>query len=460
MGKVKKAAYRIFLLLFYRNDVQLLTAPGKKDRNWFIIQAMTGNAFMSLVGGVFLSGLYIHMGTPDSLMGYIPMVGSIAGIILIFGGLIIERQKSRKKFVLYLNFIAKTLIISVVWVPLLFDRGIAPFIMIGLTFTGFALNALMSLAVSSWYVDAIHEGIRGRFMGVQQIFALMISATFPIIGGRYLDSAPDRYVAFCVIYSIAWLFMMMEGAAFSKINEPEFIGAGKEHLRIRDMFLKPLKNKPFMTFVGMMLFFYTAWFLSFSFAALYEIRYLEISYTFLTVTGTINPILQMMWYPVVGRMLDRYGPEFMVRTSFLLYFVQAVIYFFLTKESYPFVLILLNINASIIGPMATLGIFNLRFKVIPKEGRTIYDGFYVSAVGVTILAAPFFGNLMKNMLENNMGRLAFISYPQFRLMFLGSAFLVLGLYIFKVIKARKDNNLKEEREFASSLGMRLRRRRK
>ena len=94
MKKIKRLFNKIIIFLIYRNDTQLLTYPGKDNRDLFIKQAIFGTVFGTLTGGVFLTGIFIEMDTADAIMGYLPMIGSIAGILVIFAGFIIERLKS------------------------------------------------------------------------------------------------------------------------------------------------------------------------------------------------------------------------------------------------------------------------------------------------------------------------------------------------------------------------------
>ncbi len=438
-------------MLFYRNDMQLITAPGKPDRDWFIKQAIFGTAFAALVGGVFLSGLFIEMGTPDYLMGYIPFIGSIAGIMLIFAGLVIERVKNRKKFIIILNILSKSLIVSAVWIPAFVNWEIAPFIMLPVVFVGYALQAFMGITINSWFVDVVDSRIRGRFMSSRQIFALIVSAAFPVIAGKFLDSFIDKYMVFCAIYSIAWLFMWFETYSFTKINDPGFKTLGKGNIKIRDLFMKPFKNKEFMKLMGLLGFFYFSWYMTMSFASVYQIRYLEIPYTFITAMGIINPVLQMIWYPMWGKLTDKFGPHFIIRIALWLYVLQAVLWFCMTSGSYYFIMPLLQINASMIGPAFMLGIFNAKYSVIPQEGRSVYDGFFTATVGIIILIAPTVGNLLKNLIDNNSNSIIGMEFPQFRLLFVIAAVLVLSLNIFNLIKAKKENNLVNEKLFIKNI---------
>ena len=97
LDKIKNSSLKIYIALFYRNDTKLLTMPGKKDRDWFIIQALVGTVFALFTGATYLTGLFNKVHAPEILIAYLPIVGSIAGVITIFAGYAMQHIKSRKK---------------------------------------------------------------------------------------------------------------------------------------------------------------------------------------------------------------------------------------------------------------------------------------------------------------------------------------------------------------------------
>ncbi|HPJ76734.1 MAG TPA: hypothetical protein PLS36_07845, partial [Clostridia bacterium] len=100
LQKIKTGSQKIYIALFYRNDTKLLTLPGKKDRDWFIIQALICTVFALFTGATYLTGLFNKVNAPEILIGYLPIIGSIAGVVTIFAGYTMQRIRSRKKFIL------------------------------------------------------------------------------------------------------------------------------------------------------------------------------------------------------------------------------------------------------------------------------------------------------------------------------------------------------------------------
>lgn len=452
-NSILKFINKIILIFFYRNDMQLLTMPGKRDRDFFIMQAVFGTIVVSLFMGVFLSGLYIYMGAPDSIMGYIPIIPNIAAIFLIFTASLTERVKNVKRLVIVLNFISKTLLFSAVWIPLFVTWGKAIYIMLPLTFLGFTANAIMGILVNSWFIDTIDISIRGRYMGARSVFSLVVSATLPVIAGKFLDGFMDRYFAFCIIYSVAWLFSMLESFSFYKITSPPAHEHKRNRVKFRQLISIPLANKPFMKFMLIQIFFHLIWFVSMTFAQVYEIRYMKISYTYLTLMGSIGAVVQMLLYPVWGKIIDKYGTNLIMRIALVLYMVHAGIYFFMIKGNAPIFILILNLNGAILSPAWALSTFNERFSTIPKEGRTIYDSFFATVLGLTIFIAPVLGNLLRELILKT--DISFLPFPEFKLLFVLTFTLLLALNVTLLFKSKKETKFQAEKEMLKNIKYRF-----
>jgi len=450
---ILKFLNKLFLMLFYRNDMQLLTSPGKKDRDFFIMQAVFGTMTISLFLGVFLTGLYIYMGASDSIMGYIPIMPSIAGILLIFMGSLTERVKNIKRLVIILNLVSKTLIFGAVLVPLMVSRELAPFIMLPFTFMGLMFNSIMSILINSWFVDTIDASIRGKYMGVRAVFSLVVSAILPVISGKFLDSSPDRYVAFCVIYSVAWIFSLFESFSLFKVSNPPPHAIDRKKIKFTELFTIPLKNKKFREFLTLQSVFHIFWFLSMTFASVYEIRYMEMSYTYLTIMGSIGAIIQMLLYPLWGKVMDKYGSNLVMRIAILFFMLHAGLYFFMIKSNAHVLILLLNINGAILSPAWGLSTFSERFAHVPREGRTVYDGFFTSVLAVIILAAPTLANLIRGIILKN--NVSFMPFIEFKALFFLTFISLLVMNIVLLLKSKKSTGLEKEKEMLKNIKYRF-----
>jgi MFS family permease len=292
-------------------------------------------------------------------------------------------------------------------------------------------------------------------MGARSVFSLLVSATLPVLAGNFLDGFYDRYLAFCIIYVVAWSFSLLESLSMGKITEPIPHEGKDKKIKFTELFSTPIKNKKFMKFLGIQMFFHLAWFMSMTFASLYEIKYMQVSYSTLTIMGSIGAVIQMFLYPIWGKVIDKHGSAIVMRIAMLLFMVHAGIYIFMVKANAPYLLLLLNINGSILSPAWGLSTFNERFSTIPKEGRTAYDSFFTTMLAIVILLAPTLGNLLRNAIIDS--KIQFWVFPEFKLVFILSFALLMILNVALLIQSKKKNNLEAEKIFIGAVRLKLRR---
>ncbi|MBP7344201.1 MAG: MFS transporter [Clostridia bacterium] len=436
LDKIKSNSLKIYIALFYRNDTKLLTMPGKKDRDWFIIQALVGTVFALFTGATYLTGLFNKVHAPEILIAYLPIVGSIAGVITIFAGYAMQRIKSRKKFILITNTILKTLIVLIAWVPLIFPNQNASYIMIVMALVAYALNNFMAIAINSWFVDLIDTKIRGQYMSVRNMVALVANLIVPLIVSAFIDTSSDQYLAILIVFTLGWIVMWAETYSFYKINEPP-LKPVKNKIKLKDVFIVPIKDKEFMRFMVLVATFYFIWYIAMSYGTLYQLNYLGLSYTFISVASVLNVILQFVWYPIVGKVVDKYNTNLLLIICFMFYFVDSLIWSFTNISSRYIMIILVNLIASITGPFFSLTLFKKKYDIIPESDRSLYDGFYTAIIAGIIAVAPLIGNALKDYIQVNIQPFGLFEVPQFQLIFLVTNVLLFILILFNLKKTIK-----------------------
>ena len=428
----------------YQNDLELINSPTRRNQDFFIIQVILANAFAILTGGEFLSGFAIYLGASDDLVGYIPLIGGISGISLIFFGVLMERFTRRRKLVLVLNSIIKPLLVSIILIPLLIPKPAQVLVLFILLFAVYILNAFLGLAVNSWFVKAIPIKLRGRYFSIRQIYAVLVMVLVPIIAGSILDTTPNRYLGFVILFTAAFVFGMGETYAFSKVEDAEVESMGKG-TRVLDVIRVPVKNKEFMGYAIINIVFHVALYLSASYTQVYMIRYLELSYTFITSMTMLNAVLQMFAYSQWGKIADRYGNGFVMYASYGFYALQMVLWALVTKGSmYVFIPLVYGIG-SFANSGFMVGSFNYRYDILPEKGRSFYDAFYSAAIGITLLIAPWIGGRIKGFIAGIPYVQDNIQLGEFRIIFALSALGLWALFLYIVLRRRKQK-IREDRK--------------
>lgn len=409
---------------------------------------MVGTVFALFTGATYLTGLFNKVNAPEILIAYLPIVGSIAGVITIFAGYAMQRIKSRKRFILITNTILKTLIVLIAWVPLIFPNQNASYIMMAMALIAYALNNFMAIAINSWFVDLIDAKIRGQYMSVRNMVALVANLVVPLIVSAFIDTSSDQYIAILIVFTLGWFVMWAESFSFYKINEPP-LKPVKNKIKLKDVFIVPIKDKEFMRFMILVSSFYFIWYIAMSYGTLYQLNYLGLSYTFISLASVLNVILQFVWYPIIGKVVDKYNTNLLLIICFMFYFVDSLIWSLTNISSRYIMIILVNLIASITGPFFSLTLFKKKYDIIPESDRSLYDGFYTAIIAGIIAVAPLIGNALKDYIQIKVQPFGPFEVPQFQLIFLVTNVLLLILILFnlkktiKLFKEAKNHNTED-----------------
>lgn len=431
----------------FMNEFELIHHPAKPDMNAFALQSVFGNMVVIATGGTFITGYLVYLGAPDGLVSYIGLLPSILGIFLVFLSLLVQRYSKPKAVVQVVNACAKVFMLSIIVVPFFVKGTTAIIVVFALYSIGHIFNSINNLMINNWFVKAIPGDIRGRFFSVRQIISMILNSFLPILAGMLTDSFSDKYHAFLILYSIGAALALLEVFSFSKIRDCK-LDIIETKLNLLDVIRIPIKNKAFMGYVLNNGLFYFLLYLSASLRQLYMLKYLDMSYTFINAMGMVSFLLQaLFFYKLWGRANDRLNPKFVMNTSMWFYGLDLLIWFIASPTTAFILLPVGHIVGAIEGPAFTIGSYNRRYEIIPEKGRTLYDAFYTSFIGLILIIAPFIGGLMKSLLVRT-GLSDLMPLGDFRLMYLISALTLFGMQTFNYFKTKKaqpeDLALKKE----------------
>lgn len=428
----------------YRNDVELLYNSHKKSQDYYIVQLLFATMFGILTGGIFLPGFAVSLGASDQTIGFIGLIPSVVGIFMVFSGFILERFRNRKQLVIRLNIIAKLFICSIVLVPVVVPKPLQMAVTIFILMIGYTLQAFNGVAINIWFMSVVPDNIRGRYFAVRQTAALVISALLPIIAGLLMDHIGNQYIGFVILYILAIFALLGENKAYKEIEEPEVQTAAKKDIKLLDVWTVPIKNKEFLGYTFTLAILYILIFISCTFTSVYMLRYLKLSYTFITAMGIFNAVMQMLFYRFWGRIADQYGHEYVMHAGIWFMVGELTIWAIMPKSAVLFLLPVANLFSAIGNSGFAMGVFNRRFAIIPQTGRSLYEGFFGTLTGLAILISPFIGGWMRNRISTISFVHQHIPFGEFRVMYAITVLGIICLQVFRILRnRRKTKQIKE-----------------
>lgn len=246
-----------------------------KSLTCFFVQTGFGTAFTYLTSGVFLSGLAILMGAGDVLISYMSVILNICGILILAFAAYLERFASRKRLTIILTVLSRFATLFIVVIPVLIPERLRLVLFAAAVIIAFTLQAQATVVLNQW------------------MFTFVILLRTPD-SEQYHSS-----VKFC---------------------------------RIHELVMLPLKNRRFTGFVIYIAVFYLLLNIADSFTMVYMMKYLALPYKMVTAMYMMISLPQVFLLGIWGKISDRCGHEFVLKTSIWLLAGETLFMFFASPE--------------------------------------------------------------------------------------------------------------------------------
>lgn len=372
----------------------MCTGDYRRSQINFILDGILINAATLLTTGMFLSGYLIYLGASDFLVGILNNAATWALIISLFSFVIYERMANRKKLLVTLNIVSRTLITSIVYLPLFIaDKNTVIGIAAIMVILGNLLWGIYSTGITVWMISLLEYEKRSDYI-YARMFYLRISFTITtIVAGKLLDFFNKSYKGFVIVYTLSLLLSLLDAIILMKTYEPSHRVEKVQQIKIKD-FLAPLKDKRFRTYLLFIFLFYVSITLSTSFTSLYQIKYLDLDYGFISSINVTTYIAMIIFTRFWGRVEDRHGVRFMLGLTAAFIVIELFIYSFIDKNS-----LMLLYPAAICGGVGNsgfnVGIATSRYNITPDQNKTIYEGWFGAVYGIATVIGPILGGCMR-----------------------------------------------------------------
>lgn len=367
----------------------------KRSMDLFILEAIAGTSMGTLTGGAFLSGYALLLGASDYMAGLILSLPLLTNIFQMLSAIIYERMQSRKRLIWMLQFVYRAMSCAVIVIPIVFPEGWRVAALFIMAFLSYAALSALAPGSNAWFVSLIPERVRGRYMSKREAMFQSSAMIISLIMGRVLDVMGRGYAGFAVVYGTAAAFAAMELYLLSRIEEPPINADNLHSVKFKELFVVPLTNKPFMTFVV----FWVLWIFSLwignSFFSVYMIKYLKLSYTYINILSTVSLLVYILCVRLWGYFGDTIGWDKGLKIACAILAVAFYLWVFIYKAN-AVLLFLVNILGGISWSGINISSFNTVFKLSPEKGKTIYLGFNAAFTGIAGFMGPVIGGWLLN----------------------------------------------------------------
>ncbi|MDO4275685.1 MAG: MFS transporter [Eubacteriales bacterium] len=372
-----------------------------KPRVCFFIQTAFGTAFTYLTSGVFLSGLAILMGAGDVLVSYLSVIVNICGVLILIFASFLERFQSRKRLTIVLTVLSRAATLFIVAIPAFVPGRFRLMVFIPAVIAAFTLQAQTTVALNQWMMGFMDESKSGRYISLRQTLTLIVTVALSVAGGRWMDVMQGKYKGFVILFTAAGLMSVCEIILLARTPDSQPYCSTHRSRSLRDIGVIPLRNRKFTGFVLYIMTFYLLLNISDSFTMVYMMKYLALPYQTVTTMSMILSLPQILLLGIWGKISDRRGHEFVLKTSVWLFAGETLFLVFAAPNSWFVFIPVAFLISSVANAGFVIAVFNRRYELMPEENRIVYDNFYTAVLGIGFILGPMLGGFIKNMLQTS-----------------------------------------------------------
>ncbi len=399
-----------------------------------IIEGVFAQIHITLTGGIFLTSFALFLNASSFHLGILTAIPSLLAGMGFFAAYIANIIGERKLLCLFTALIGRGLFIVFV-IGLIFDIRISIntfFVII------FLFNLLLNFSGTlwlSWMSDLIPKELRGRYFGIRTTIISAVGMVVNYAGGMVLDFFTSNQ-AFIIIFSTAVFFSTLAGITLSFQPEPRF---EKKVIHFKDVFLKPMKDRNFVSLLKFVSFWYLFAGIAAPFYVVHMIRNLKMAYSTIAIYGIIAGIASLVFQIFWGKMIDRVGSKPILVINFVGTIFLPIIWLFARQDF----ILPIWIDAFFSGLFwcgINLSLFNILLSLAEeKELKESYFAVFSTITGICGFLSSLLGGLIAQLLENFRFEFWGQTLVNFHILFIGASFFrFLSVFLLKRVREKES----------------------
>ena len=381
--------------------------------------------------GTVVAALTSYYNIPLAVSNMLTGLTSTLALLQLIGGLIYARTKRKNRFLQATNLIWR-LLLPVIFASVLLPLGIGAAVMC------FALVAMVAVyhfscpAQTEWMVSTVEGRVKGTYFSVREMTFMLgltvVSCTVNLLMDKYTRAGAVKtaFLIICVLLSalIALSFFSLHGL-------PPVAEHTVEKPPLHKMIGPVLRNKAFMHVLVTNLMLSIANMFVGSFAAVYQIRTIGVSFAAIMVWATAGNFLRALATPLMAKLAARIGWKHIIQLMMVLMLCNAVGWMLITTQNMQVLFPLLSILGAL--PYAGLGVAFLQLQVdtIPSDSRSLYFSVTSTLNGIGSLGGSLICSALIGILES-IGGTAALKY----VFLVGAVGFVLTAVLAQLIKSK------------------------
>jgi len=333
-----------------------------------------------LTGSVFYTSFLMIYGIDLVNIGIITFIPIIAGCFCVFSPSLLERFPKRRWLLVggrLLYFVLN--ILGITLTPVLVqDPGGRIVCFAVILFLSNLINALVGSGVTIWHLNFIPDNVRADYFMKSTFISSTIGIGVSLLSAVVADAlAASPYGdTIIIVFRYVAFFLALADVALLALPKEYPYPRTASRPRLRDIITMPLSSKPFM--LTMLVMFAHTFFTNIpvSFENYYLLNNVGIQYTFIYAINALYPVTLLLFRPIVGRLIPRYGWLKVVGVSMLVHAPSWMAYACVTSGNYAWLYPTVRIYQHIVGVALNITYANVIYINLPESDQTNYLSFH------------------------------------------------------------------------------------
>jgi len=329
-----------------------------------------------------------------SLIQFLPQIFTM--LVLIPGGLLMDSLRNKKRIVIIMLVVVMLGYLFCVLSPYAGSYSIA-FFLGSLSFAGAAL-ALHNIAWQSFFPTVVDLTNRNYVLTLRTRIFLFISMIAPLLTGIILAcirSLNGKIIAHQIFFIVSILVFLLAIFNFNKFRRSRSIVPKRITLpEIKRSFASLSRNKPFLMFAAVALFFHATWHFDWTLYFISQVNYLHMNEFQLGLAPLGAAAIQLLTLKFWSRKNEKHGVVLPFTFGILglsLCPVFMIVAVSLPPSLGPHLFVVLHIIAHIPFATITLNLFQCLLLVVDEENRSLSMSVFACLICLSNAVMPVAG---------------------------------------------------------------------
>lgn len=392
MNNVTKQRYQEKI----RYLVHIVTSPNNRILLLFTLEGILITLINNLVGNN--NNLFAtRLGASDYELSLVTTLPQIIGmLVLIPGGILTDRMINKRSMVNTSLFFLIVLYLMIGFVPFLGTYRLIAFLVLIAISTG--PMTTYNVSWQAYFSDIVKIEARNSILTYRTSFTFLISIIIPLASGAILSYAHTVEGKLKIHQTYFWIAAVMLCVQIFVLKQ---IKSNQEHvpsgIGIRDLkaaLVELLRNKKFLGFVSVALFFYMSWQIDWTLYFIVQVKYLNMNEVWLSYTSIGNAVAQFLTIGFWSHLNVKRGVRFGIifgSLGLIIYPIGVLVATSAQVTQGRIIFLAFNAIASLTMAVINLNVLQCLLQVIPEKNKTLNISIYTVLTTLSNAFMPLLG---------------------------------------------------------------------